>query len=88
MTVYFIRFLPVIIIITIIIVIWLLASKKNKDPNLSSNPPWFYFIAFAIILFGLILVFLRFDQFSEKPGGNYIPPQYTNEGIVPGYVDR
>jgi len=88
MTVYIKSFLPVIIIMAIIIVIWLLASKKNKDPNSSSNPPWFYFIAFAIILFGLILVFLRFDQFSERPGGNYIPPQYSNEVIVPGYVDR
>ena len=46
------------------------------------------FFSFFFFGFGFVLVFLRFDQFAEKPGGQYIPPRYTNEGIVPGYVNR
>lgn len=87
MVAYLMRFLPIIIII-ILLLIWFLLNKKRKNSSKQATPPWFYYIALSIIIFGLVLVFLRFNQFSEKPGGKYVPPEYTDEGIVPGYVDR
>ena len=88
MVAYLIRFLPIIIIIVLLLLIWLFFKKSKNKSNQLATPPWFYYIALAIIIFGFVLVFLRFNQFAEKPGGQYIPPRYTNEGIVPGYVNR
>ena len=45
-------------------------------------------IIVSIIAFGLVLVVFRFIQFGEEPGGKYIPPKLTEEGIEPGHVER
>ena len=66
---------------------YLLAKKKSKDTDLK-KAPWFLFIIIAIIVFGLTLVLFRFIQFGEPPGGQYIPPKATENGIEPGHVER
>ncbi|MDG2267820.1 MAG: hypothetical protein P8L69_02715 [Alphaproteobacteria bacterium] len=84
---FIIRFLPVIIFL-IILLVWYLLTRRKKEENISTRPPWFVFIIIAIILFGIILVLFRFVQFGEEPGGIYIPPKLTEEGIIPGHVKR
>ena len=87
MSAFIIRFLPIIIFL-IILLVWYILSRKIKDDDNSVRPPWFFFIVITIILFGVTLVFFRFIQFEEKPGGTYIPPKMTEEGIEPGHVKR
>ena len=87
MSVFIIRFLPVIIFIFLILCWYLLARSKSKDTDLK-KAPWFIFIIIAIIVFGLTLVLFRFIQFGEPPGGKYIPPKVTEDGIEPGHVER
>ena len=85
MSVFIIRFLPVIVFI-ILILIWYLLIRKRSDN--SKKAPWFVFIIIAIIMFGFTLVLFRFVQFGELPGGKYIPPKATEDGIEPGHVER
>ena len=66
---------------------YLLARSKSKDANLK-KAPWFVFIIISIIIFGFTLVLFRFVQFGEPPGGKYIPPKTTENGIEPGHVER
>jgi len=87
MSVFIIRFLPLIIFLLILLV-WYILTRSNKDKNNSGRPPWFVFIIITIILFGIILVLFRFVQFGESPGGTYVPPKLTEDGIEPGHVDR
>jgi len=87
---YIIRFLPVIIIIiAICVIIFTLIYRKTYNTQgkvVFKN--WYYYLIFGIMIICSVIIFYRFYYFSEKPGGNYIPPTYTDEGIVPGYVDR
>ena len=87
MSAFIIRFLPIIIFLTILL-LWYIISRKNKEEDNPSRPPWFIFIVITIILFGITLVIFRFIQFEEEPGGTYIPPKMTEEGIEPGHVKR
>jgi len=87
MSVFIIRFLPLIIFLLILLV-WYILTRSNKDKNNSGRPPWFVFIIITIILFGIILVLFRFVQFGEPPGGVYVPPKLTEDGIEPGHVKR
>ena len=87
MSAFIIRFLPIIIFL-IILLVWYLLTRRNKEENNSVRPPWMFFIVITIILFGIILVLFRFMQFGEEPGGTYVPPKLTEEGIEPGHVKR
>ena len=87
MSAFIIRFLPIIIFL-IILLVWYILTRKNKEEDSSSRPPWFFFIVITIIVFGITLVIFRFVQFKEEPGGTYIPPKMTEEGIEPGHVKR
>ena len=87
MSVFVIRFLPVILFIILVLIWYLLAKSKSKDVSIK-KAPWFIFIIIAIIVFGLTLVIFRFVQFGEPPGGKYIPPKSTESGIEPGHVER
>lgn len=87
MSVFIIRFLPVIVFIILVLVWFLLAKNKSQDASLK-QAPWFIFIIIAVIVFGFTLVIFRFVQFGEPPGGKYIPPKTTESGIEPGHVER
>tara|TARA_B100000686_G_C16675743_1_gene909016 strand:+ start:423 stop:686 length:264 start_codon:yes stop_codon:yes gene_type:complete len=87
MSVFIIRFLPIIVFIILVLLWYLLARNKSKNAELK-NAPWFVFIIIAIVVFGLTLVLFRFIQFGDPPGGTYIPPKSTEEGIEPGHVER
>ena len=87
MSVFVIRFLPVIVFIILVLIWYLLAKSKSKDVSIKKAPS-FIFIIIAIIVFGLTLVIFRFVQFGEPPGGKYIPPKSTESGIEPGHVER
>ena len=85
MSVFIIRFLPVIVFLILILIWYLLIRKRSDTPK---RAPWFIFIIIAIIIFGFTLVLFRFIQFGEAPGGQYIPPKATESGIEPGHVER
>ena len=85
MSVFIIRFLPVIVFIILILIWYLLIKKRSDNPK---KAPWFVFIIIAILMFGFTLVLFRFVQFGELPGGKYIPPKATEGGIEPGHVER
>jgi len=87
MSPFIIRFLPIIIFL-IILLVWYLLTRRSKEDSNAARPPWFFFIVIAIMLFGITLVLFRFVQFGEDPGGTYVPPELTEEGIVPGHVKR
>ena len=87
MSVFIIRFLPVIIFL-LLLLMWFLLTRRSRKENNSQKAPWFIFIIVSIIAFGLVLVLFRFIQFGEEPGGKYIPPKLTEEGIEPGHVER
>ena len=87
MSVFIIRFLPIIIFLLLLLVWYLLTRRSNKESG-AQKTPWFIFIIISIIAFGIILIFFRFIQFGEEPGGKYIPPKLTEEGIEPGHVER
>ena len=87
MSVFIIRFLPIIVFIILVLVWYLLARSKSRDASLK-KAPWFVFIIIAIKIFGFTLVLFRFVQFGELPGGKYIPPKTTEHGIEPGHVER
>jgi uncharacterized membrane protein len=87
MSVFIIRFLPIIIFL-ILILVWFLLTRKSNKENRVQKAPWFIFIIISIITFGLVLILFRFIQFGEEPGGKYIPPKLTEEGIEPGHVER
>ena len=69
MSVFIIRFLPVIVFIILVLVWYLLAKNKSQDASLK-KAPWFIFIIIAVIVFGLLLVIFRFVQFGELPEAN------------------
>jgi hypothetical protein len=87
MSVFIIRFLPIIIFLAILLIWFILTRNKDKE-NKPQKAPWFVFIIIAIIVFGMILILFRFIQFGEEPGGKYIPPKLTEDGIKPGHVER
>lgn len=87
MSVFIIRFLPIIIFL-LLLLLWFLFTRKSKNEKGEQKAPWFIFIIIAIIAFGIILVSFRFIQFGEEPGGKYIPPKLTEDGIEPGHVER
>ena len=87
MSVFIIRFLPIIIFLAILLIWFILTRNKDKE-NRPQKAPWFVFIIIAIIVFGMILILFRFIQFGEEPGGKYIPPKLTEDGIKPGHVER
>ena len=87
MSVFIIRFLPVIIFL-ILLLVWFLLTRSSSKNNKSQKAPWFIFIIISIIAFGIVLIAFRFIQFGEEPGGKYVPPKLTEEGIEPGHVER
>ena len=87
MSSFIVKFLPLIIFL-IIVLVWFTLTRGKKDSENSRRPPWFIFIIITIILFGIILVLFRFVQFGESPGGTYVPPKLTEDGIEPGHVER
>ena len=87
MSVFIIRFLPIIIFL-ILLLLWFLLTRRGNKENKSQKAPWFIFIIISIIAFGIVLTLFRFIQFGEEPGGKYIPPKLTEEGIEPGHVER
>ena len=87
MSVFIIRFLPFIFFL-ILLLLWFLLTRRGNKGNKPQKAPWFIFIIISIIAFGIILTLFRFIQFGEEPGGKYIPPKLTEEGIEPGHVER
>lgn len=87
MSVFIIRFLPIIIFL-ILLLLWFLLTRRGSKENKPQKAPWFIFIIISIIAFGIVLTLFRFIQFGEEPGGKYIPPKLTEEGIEPGHVER
>ena len=87
MSVFIIRFLPIIIFL-ILLLLWFLLTRRGNKENKPHKAPWFIFIIISIIAFGIVLTVFRFIQFGEEPGGKYIPPKLTEEGIEPGHVER
>ena len=87
MSVFIIRFLPIIIFL-ILLLLWFLLTRRGNKENRPQKAPWFIFIIISIIAFGIVLTLFRFIQFGEEPGGKYIPPKLTEEGIEPGHVER
>ena len=80
-------FYQYIVFIILVLVWYLLAKNKSQDARFK-KAPWFIFIIIAVIVFGFTLVIFRFVQFGEPPGGKYIPPKTTEDGIEPGHVER
>ncbi len=87
MSVFIIRFLPVIIFL-ILLLVWFLLTRCSSKNNKSQKAPWFIFIIISVMAFGIVLIAFRFIQFGEEPGGKYVPPKLTEEGIEPGHVER
>jgi len=87
MSVFIIRFLPIIIFL-ILFLLWFLLTRRANEENKPQKAPWFIFIIISIIAFGIVLTLFRFIQFGEEPGGKYIPPKLTEKGIEPGHVER
>ena len=84
MSVFIIRFASNYFLL--LLLIWFLLTRKvEKKIILKKLLVYFNCLHYA---FGLVLVVFRFIQFGEEPGGKYIPPKLTEEGIEPGHVER
>ena len=70
------------------LLVWFLLTRSSSKNNKSQKAPWFIFIIISVMAFGIVLIAFRFIQFGEEPGGKYVPPKLTEEGIEPGHVER